>query len=234
MKEQWTGDQSKARNVIVDSWRLSKAPRPTIAGRIHSFANTINKRQGDTPLETLNDQRFNFFEKENDSRFRGSIDPMSIVVTLHGKLMDNIFRSLPVSDNGLLCSVFESYRRLTDENSKLRIQCKKDFVGRQAAEEDLVDAIEQWKTEEEDYKAEIKRLEVLIAHSNHGVEGVIRARQNSVIRRKKQSRIDDDLQSLEEIPETLQEFLTRTMSRPDPDLSGLLLLALRNPQELTH
>jgi hypothetical protein len=67
------------------------------------------------------------------------------------------------------------------------------------------EAEERWTTEEAGYRAEIRRLEVIIAKGKQGMTELIRTREHSVIKRK---RTHHKLPSDEKL-ETAYEFLSR-------------------------
>src|ERR1700761_7930740 len=85
-----TTDQSMLKSPITDSWKLNKAPRPSLAGRIQSFANVtlpINKRQNELLPSALTEKPFDYFDKDSEEMVHGRVNPAAIVETLHQKVI---------------------------------------------------------------------------------------------------------------------------------------------------
>jgi hypothetical protein len=106
--------------------------------------------------------------------------------------------------------IFESYRHLKDDKDRLHQQLEQETEKRNALEHALHRASLQWETEKHDYKAEVKRLELILAKGKRGLAEVTLARQDSVIRHgKRHSKSNDDTM------ETIFEFLEKTKRYED-------------------
>lgn len=127
------------------------------------------------------------------------------------RLLADPYRSLDTRFNGMLMQVFESYRNINDEKLLLLSEIQQEAGRLQATEHALRRAKEEWDQERRDYKAEVKRLELLLAKgSKHGLAEVTLARQDSVLRRGKQRNPSGD-----ETLETIFEFLEKTKRYED-------------------
>ena len=69
---------------------------------------------------------------------------------------------------------------------------------------------QQWQQERQDYKAEVKRLELLLAKGKRGLAEVTLARQDSILRHGKQRSLSGD-----DTLETIFEFLEKTKRYED-------------------
>lgn len=136
------------------------------------------------------------------------------------RLMDSVMRELLVepyhaldpTHNSSLMMIFEAHRFLRDQNEALAERLQTEVSGRDAAELESDRAEQRWQIEKEEYKKEIKRLELIIAKGKRGLAEVVRARQDSVLRRGYQEPAADGLNDQKE---TVFEFLERTKAEDD-------------------
>lgn len=144
-----------------------------------------------------------------------------LMESLARRLMTDHARSLQPSDGSSILAIIEAYRHLLDKNVKLQQLAHDEKLLKRHAEVELLRAQQSWTDEREEYKAEVKRLELLISKGSSGVAGVIQSRQNSVLRKRTNATnrtnrttrskvtveepvdVDDD-------KETVFEFLERT------------------------
>jgi hypothetical protein len=129
--------------------------------------------------------------------FEPYIDPLNTIQSVRSHIIN--YSTKPIStehSNGLLC-VFEHYRKIREAKELLELQL-------QDLRQDMKRAEEVWVDEEDRYNAEIRRLELLMAHGATGVAGcvspqfwgppltkncrVLHARQGSVVDRKSKNR----------------------------------------------
>ncbi|KAF2170551.1 hypothetical protein M409DRAFT_19371 [Zasmidium cellare ATCC 36951] len=118
-------------------------------------------------------------------------------------LMSEPYARLDVRYNSSLMRIFEAYATLKDEKLELeqKVQESTDTMQSVISEHNM--AQKDWEDKKQDYKDEIKRLEVLLAKSSkRGLAEVTLARQDSKLRSHKLS--DDDHK------ETIFEFLEKT------------------------
>lgn len=118
-------------------------------------------------------------------------------------LMSEPHTRLDVRYNSSLMRIFESYLKLKDEKVELEQKLQESSQAMQSVISKFNMAQKDWEDKKQDYKDEIKRLEVLLAKSSkRGLAEVTLARQDSKLRR-------DDL-SDEDHKETIFEFLEKT------------------------
>lgn len=128
------------------------------------------------------------------------------------RLMSEPYASLEPRFNGMLLQIFECYRDICDEKLQLQARLEDEVNGRKIVVQRLKSTQNQWSEEMQDYKAEVKRLELLLAKGKRGVAEVTLARQDSLLRQKdadRRSRAEND--GLE----TIFEFLEKTKRYED-------------------
>ena len=138
------------------------------------------------------------------------------------KLLAEPYRPLDSRFNTMLMQIFEGYRHLKDEKDRIGLQHLQETEKRDAFEQALHHASQQWEVERQEYKAEVKRLELILAQGKRGLAEVTLARQDSMLRRSKQYSVGND-DSLE----TIFEFLEKTKRYEDRAWSsqrGMLLM----------
>ncbi|KAI5204144.1 hypothetical protein E4T39_03733 [Aureobasidium subglaciale] len=138
-------------------------------------------------------------------------DVDQIMDSMMRTLMAEPYCPLDIKHNSPLLSIFEGFRNLRDENASLIRKLKYEVETRFASHHDLNVERERWQLEREEYKAEVKRLELIMSRDSEGVAGVMRARQGSLLRRENRRRSASDTDTGRNDPrETVFEFLERT------------------------
>ena len=96
--------------------------------------------------------------------------------------------------NGMLLRIFESYRTVQEEAQNMRTKVDHEVTRSNAIERAMKLSTQHWEIERQGYKAEIKRLELIIASRGGGLADVAMARQYSVLphRRGRDVRATDD------------------------------------------
>ncbi|KAF2086278.1 hypothetical protein K490DRAFT_57916 [Saccharata proteae CBS 121410] len=135
-------------------------------------------------------------------------DADAIIEKLWRQLNGNFYKALPVSFNQLLLQVIEAYRNLkaeTTEKAALKKEIKLLNIKAKVAEK-------KWADDEALMRAEIKRLEVIIAKDN--MAKLMMARQHSVIDRSRPKRASQ-IESGEEaiLPPPSPSFEMAALSR---------------------
>ena len=131
--------------------------------------------------------------------------------------MSQPYDALDTRFNGALLQIFEVYRNLSDQRERLERSLAGETDNRLAERSTAQRAEHEWEEEKRSYKAEVKRLELVIAQGKRGVAEVALVRQDSLIRRKKQVVTPDDE---DDGKETVFEFLEKTKRFEDPAWSG--------------
>lgn len=160
-----------------------------------------------------------------------SAEQLTDVVTC--RLMSQPYDALDAGFNGTLLQILEAYRDLSDQRDHLEGRLTGEVEIRLADRSAAQQAEILWEEEKRIYKAEVKRLELVIAKGKRGVADVALVRQNSLIRRRKQMTTPDDE---DDGKETVFEFLEKTKRFEDPSWSGQrgnLTNAPSRPAQLT-
>ncbi|KAL1583224.1 hypothetical protein WHR41_07830 [Cladosporium halotolerans] len=134
------------------------------------------------------------------------------------RLMARPYESLESRFNGSLLQIFEAYRQLADERDRLEKRLAEEVDGRSADRSAMQKAERRWEDEKETYKAEVKRLELVIAKGKRGVAEVALVRQDSLIRGRKMMAGNHDDE--DDGKETVFEFLEKTKMFEPKDWSG--------------
>ncbi|KAF7196188.1 hypothetical protein HII31_02589 [Pseudocercospora fuligena] len=129
------------------------------------------------------------------------------------RLMADPYEPLGVQHNSSLMAICEDYLKLRDEKCQLQRQLESELDSTQDLIAKFNAAENDWIEERDDYKEEVKRLEVLLAkNSKRGVAEVTLARQDSKLRNRNSQ--------LGSRKETVFEFLEKTKRFEDAAWSG--------------
>ncbi|KAL1620304.1 hypothetical protein SLS54_006088 [Diplodia seriata] len=110
-----------------------------------------------------------------------SPDISTMIDAIFIKLCNQPFDGLPEQMNSSILHVIEAYRNLNVEKEQLDERLE-EMSSR------LDEAQKTWEKEERDFRAEIKRLELIIAKGKNGMSRLMASRQDSVVNRKKSYR----------------------------------------------
>lgn len=111
-----------------------------------------------------------------------------VVNSLQNELLFNSLQPLDVDRNGPMLRVLEGYMNLKAERDSLEDKLEA-LIRRHDENVDLLEVERKtWKQDEALYKAEVKRMEILIAEGRTGLSQVALARQQSLIRGKDMGR----------------------------------------------
>ncbi|KAH8727268.1 hypothetical protein GQ44DRAFT_649771 [Phaeosphaeriaceae sp. PMI808] len=126
--------------------------------------------------------------------FEPYLDPRIALQSIHSHMITYSMSPIPLGYNNGLFRIFEDYHKLRAENCRLQAELQETF-------QNIEIARVQWRNDERQYGEEIRRLELLIAHGSAGVAGVLSARQNSVIDRKRKQSKSNELFTSKQINE---------------------------------
>ncbi|OQO01609.1 hypothetical protein B0A48_12645 [Cryoendolithus antarcticus] len=148
-------------------------------------------------------------------------DPQAecLIDTIMCQLMASPHTSLEPRHNGTLLQIFEAYRSVTSELEAAKSQLRDESDHHALEMTAAYDRERIWTDEKQAYKYEVKRLELIIAQGKGGVADVALARQDSIVRRRKQ-RINDTKGSGSDAKETVIEFLGKVIKPEDPAWSS--------------
>lgn len=131
--------------------------------------------------------------------------------------MSDPYEALDSRFNGALLQIFEAHRHLKDEQALLEKQVSEEADARSVERSAMQHAEAKWEEERQTYKAEVKRLELVIARGKRGVAEVALVRQDSLLHRRQQMTTPDDE---DDGKETVFEFLEKTKRFEDPAWSS--------------
>ncbi|KAL2355970.1 hypothetical protein BJ546DRAFT_1121001 [Cryomyces antarcticus] len=157
-------------------------------------------------------------------------NPEQMIDSVFSRLLVEPFKPLPVEYNGPLLQIIEVWRHLKDDKTRLTSRLSEEVDARHALMLEAEKAERRWAKEREEYKAEVKRLELLIAKGKRGLVDVMKARQNSVLRRtRKRPETQPDMNT-----ETVYEFLQRTRREEEVMLKSQRVLVHSRPASPSH
>ncbi|KAK5126204.1 hypothetical protein LTR08_004785 [Meristemomyces frigidus] len=146
-----------------------------------------------------------------DPKAEGLID------TIMCRLLSSPYESLDPRYNGSLLQIFECYRHVADEKTELQVQLDDEVSRRTVLLQRLVQSQKQWSEERQDYRSEVKRLELLLAKGKRGLAEVTLARQDSQLRQRESERrsrqADDGLETIFKILEKSKRSEDKAWSR---------------------
>ncbi|KAK5690410.1 hypothetical protein LTR97_012278 [Elasticomyces elasticus] len=135
-------------------------------------------------------------------------DAERLIDSIMCRLMSDPYGSLDSRFNGMLLHIFESYRSVLDGKQQLQEQLTQELHGKRALVHKLQQAQKQWSDERQEYRDEIKRLELLLAKGKRGLAEVTLARQDSHFRQRESWRRsdvpDDGLRAIFDVLERTQ------------------------------
>ena len=139
----------------------------------------------------------------------------SLMESIMCRLMSNPYDPLEPRFNGMLLQIFEEFRNLKDEKESLKAQVELERDGRYADKEEVLSREAKFEEERMEWKAEVKRLELLLAKGKRGLAEVTKARQDSVIRRRRAQFADSSDEAGSRRKETIVEFLQKSKRYED-------------------
>ncbi|EME77861.1 uncharacterized protein MYCFIDRAFT_179337 [Pseudocercospora fijiensis CIRAD86] len=185
-----------------------------------------------TPKRKLKPKLSSYFGHNQKSSLQGAFGPIGaelpswpleqlypdpkaeqMIDSVMSRVMADPYAPLDVQHNSSLMAIFEEYLSLRDEKVQLQRQLEAELDSAQDLIAKFNAAEHDWIEERNDYREEVKRLEVLLAkNSKRGVAEVTLARQDSKLRTRS-SRVGSQ-------KETVFEFLEKTKCFEDAAWSG--------------
>ncbi|KAJ9647053.1 hypothetical protein H2199_002039 [Coniosporium tulheliwenetii] len=219
-------DHQNEAGSVGESHTPKRRSRPKLSSYI-SYLSGVNVSRPESiyKAETSSLDPFAHVKPREEIR---AVNIDSMIGSLHAMLMESPLQSLSAQHNSRLFHLFEAYRNLAEEKENLQAKLTEEREHQLEILSNYRDAEKRWEGEEADYKAEIRRLELLVAQGEKGIAGVFRARQDSVLK-KRQSRQDKPLQptgrrcvSIDDVLPSLVGLFTgtltnQTISEPSPD-----------------
>ncbi|USP73277.1 uncharacterized protein yc1106_00551 [Curvularia clavata] len=165
-------DIEDARSERSDTPALPRDSKPKLARYASLFATFKETSKGPEFLEP--------WGEEAPPRFQPYIDPLQVIQSVRSHIV-KCSTPVPLEHNSGLLRLFEDYRKIREQKEGLEKLLEETL-------EDWTQAQGQWTHSEDRYTAEIRRLELLIAHGTSGMEGLVQARQGSVLGRQRRYR----------------------------------------------
>ncbi|EUC39281.1 hypothetical protein COCCADRAFT_80617 [Bipolaris zeicola 26-R-13] len=163
------GDGRGERLEMLALYRDSKPKLSRYTSLFSSFKDTTKTPEFSEP-----------WGEEAPRPFEAYVDPLVVTqsVRLH---ITSSSSPMPTEHHGGLLRVFEDYRKIRDQKERLEILLEETL-------RDWSQAQAGWSYSEDQYHAEIRRLELLIARGTSGMTGLMQARQGSVVDRQRRHR----------------------------------------------
>jgi hypothetical protein len=130
-----------------------------------------------------------------------------IIDTVFSRIVANLGKPISALNNEPVLRVFEAYRDLKEEKESLQKKLNEAVAHCNTTLDTLEGERRRWKEDETNYKAEVKRLELIIAHGKTGLSAVTIARQQSLIRRVKPKRFTETRLEHGDTKETNYSFM---------------------------
>jgi hypothetical protein len=139
-----------------------------------------------------------------------------IVDTIFSRITTNLDKPISAPNNEPILRVLEAYRELQVEREGLQEKLNEAVFHCNTTMDTLQGERRHWKEDEANYKAEIKRLEMILAHGKRGLSAVTLARQQSLIRRGNSKRATGINSELANDQDVVHEILSKyQFERPD-------------------
>ncbi|KAE9974327.1 hypothetical protein EG328_003911 [Venturia inaequalis] len=126
---------------------------------------------------------FEFTEAKTERSLEHDAKLEAIISSITSSINNGINKPLSVQTHGPLLRVLEAYRLLVEVKGDLGRKLAEAVSHNNTTLDTLEGERKRWKEDELNYKAEIKKLEVIIANGKIGLAEVALARQTSLIRR---------------------------------------------------
>ncbi|KAF1920304.1 hypothetical protein BDU57DRAFT_464605 [Ampelomyces quisqualis] len=147
----------------------------------------------DTPKGPLFDEPWNNTQPPPEPY----TDPELAIQSIRSHMVSFSMKPIPLEHNSNLFRIFEAFHKMTGDKERLEVELQK-------ARQDIERNEQDWFNQEQQYGEEIRRLELLMAQGTKGVEGVLQARQGTVVNRKRMHRSTISNSQ----PSTLTKFMT--------------------------
>ncbi|KAI1849497.1 hypothetical protein JX265_012748 [Neoarthrinium moseri] len=157
--------------------------RRPVPSRVSSYL-SLNSRFSFSPEPPTASSSTSLLVKDQDRVWHNpSLDQM--VEALQVTMMTNgVLERIPLEYNSYVLHLIEGFHDLQEKLESVNAACEEAKGARAQTSEDFKTVADEWAKRESQYKAEVKRLEVLLARtSRDGLETVTLARTNSVVNR---------------------------------------------------
>ena len=181
-KTQGEPDGDAARRPEIRPMSSYRSLRPSAV----KLSSILPSRRTSPPLKSPRFERETSFEKAVSFKEKDEVyspDPDQMVNTLTSVAMMAAGKPLPAEYNSFLLHVLEAYRNMKAALDVTRAELQSERDGRHADNEATQEKESGWAAEREIYRAEVKRLELLLVDRTRGMEALVQARKGSLLRR---------------------------------------------------
>ena len=128
------------------------------------------------PKETNEPEFSEQWIEQAPSAWVSPVDPLIVLQSVHSHICNAPSTPIPIQHNSGLLRLFEDYRKERSRQEHLEALVRRTMDIHRTSEDD-------WRTKEAQHLAEIRYLELLIAHGTTGMAGLMKARQESTTKR---------------------------------------------------
>ncbi|KUJ20870.1 uncharacterized protein LY89DRAFT_715183 [Mollisia scopiformis] len=203
-----TGSDRPA-SFSYDESTESEESRPRPASRVSSY---IGLRPSTPPAH--DPDTFPNFRKPDNVYHQPSGDQMAEMLKV-AMMSQSSFAPLPIEYNSCVLHVLEAYQAMRMEIGRKEDEIQVMKHKHTEAIKDFEDMATQWEAREKDYKAELKKLEVILSQTEGGMEKVTLARSKSTVHGSK--RIKEVVRSSRPIKQRDSELARSDISTPTDD-----------------
>ncbi|RMY06896.1 hypothetical protein D0866_14991 [Hortaea werneckii] len=210
--------------------------RPKISSYFTKDPGTAASVRVDAPTSLLDEKNSScVLPTWPDDESFPSPDAEGLVDSIMCRLMAQLYACLEPRFNSAILRLLESYRCMNDERQKLQQQFESEVKRGTLLYQRLQAAQKQWSDERQDFKAEIKRLELLLAKGKRGIAEVTLAREDSELRRKESVRrsrgMDDGLETIFEFLEKTRRWEDKAYGSQRDTAASTLAQAMKWPED---
>ena len=173
---------SEEADTFQSSMSPRKAPKPKFSSYFTQHTHDISSSQRASPGLTGTNDPGGAVWPAGDPYPNPEADVL--IDSVMCRLLGSPYESLHPRFNSLLLQIFEGFRNVSDEKQQLLAKSQQDSDKIVAMEKAMQKSMQQWGREKADYKAEVKRLELLLAKGKGGLAEVTLARQDSKLRER--------------------------------------------------
>ncbi|KAF2869003.1 hypothetical protein BDV95DRAFT_108906 [Massariosphaeria phaeospora] len=163
-------DDTRSERSETYTPRRRSAPRPKLARYLSGYLAIKDEAKEPNFLQP--------WSEDAPPVFVPLVDPLVVLQSIHSHLINDSSQAISAEHNSGVLRVLEDYKKVRREKERLDALLQDTIKGFEVAET-------VWSTTEERYQEEIRRLDLLVAHSTIGMAGLMKVRQQSVVDRKR-------------------------------------------------
>lgn len=161
-----------------------KTLKPKFSSYFTQHANTAGPSKKDATFPGNDDEGIDWPSWPAEDPYSNP-DADVLIDSVMCRILSSPYEALNPRFNGALLQIFEGFRVVADDNRRMLAKSEQDADRISEMERVMQKSARQWDREKQEYKAEIKRLELLLANGQRGLAEVTLARQDSLLRLRK-------------------------------------------------